>query len=388
MNEVRKVCAVVASRANYGRVKSVLDSIKNHPNLELQLIVGASALLDRFGKAVNVIKNDGFDVDKTIHYIVEGETLLTQAKSTGLGVIELSTAFSELKPDIVLTVADRFETMSTALASTYMNIPLAHIQGGEISGNIDDKVRHAISKLADIHFPATVLSGKRLSKMAEQEETIFVHGCPAMDLIENSDLSVNNELMEVYSGVGDKIDWEKPYIILIQHPVTTSYGEGFKQIEETLYALREFTDKYQIVALWPNADAGADDVAKGLRMFRENGLAEKFHFYKNFTPEDFLRVLYNSSCAVGNSSSFLREGEYLGVPSVLIGDRQIGREIGPNILFSGYDRFEIKSKISSGLLMDRVGLRGDSIYGEGDAGDKIADTLSTYEFKHIKRLEL
>ena len=151
----RKICVVVASRANYGRVKYLLKAIKEHPDLELQLIVGASILLYRFGNAIDIIEKDGFKPTRKIHYVIEGETLETQAKSTGLGIVELSTAFEDLSPDIVLTVADRFETMATAIAATYMNITLAHLQGGEITGNIDERVRHAITKLADIHFPAT-----------------------------------------------------------------------------------------------------------------------------------------------------------------------------------------------------------------------------------------
>jgi UDP-hydrolysing UDP-N-acetyl-D-glucosamine 2-epimerase len=386
--KILKVCAVVASRANYGRVKSALRAIQEHPSLELQLIVGASALLDRFGKVVNIIENDGFTVSKSIHYIIEGETLLTQAKSTGMGIIELSTAFDELKPDIVLSVADRFETMSTAVAATYMNIPLAHIQGGEVSGNIDDKVRHAISKLADIHFPATDLSKNRLKKMAELTDTIFNHGCPAMDIIENSDLSISNEIMGKYSGVGDPIDWTKPYLLMIQHPVTTSYGQGFSQIEETLKALKVLASDYQVVALWPNADAGADDVAKGLRVFRESGNARNFHFYKNFTPEDFARVLMNTSCAIGNSSSFLREGEYLGTPCVLVGDRQIGREICNNVVISNYKAEEILTCIKERIKYGNIKRDKPSIYGNGDAGKRIAETLATHNFPYIKRLEL
>lgn len=383
----RKICVVVASRANYGRVKSVITAIDNHEDLELQLIVGASALLDRFGKAIDIIREDGFKVDRTIHYIVEGETLLTQAKSTGLGVIELSTAFNDLNPDIVVSVADRFETLSTALAATYMNIPLAHIQGGEVSGNIDDKVRHAISKLADIHFPATEKSKENLIKMAELEETIFNFGCPAMDLIKSHNLDISNQAMKRYSGVGHNIDWEKPYLLMIQHPVTTSYGEGLSQIIDTLNALKTFSDEYQIVVLWPNADAGSDDIAKGIRTFREKGLANNFSFHKNFTPEDYIKVLSNCACAVGNSSSFLREGEFMGIPSVLVGDRQVGREIGENVVISGYNKDEIIANINERLInRDKIKNSNLSVFGDGTAGIKIANKLANVEFGYLKRL--
>ena len=379
----RKVCIVVASRANYGRVKSLMKAIKAHDNLELQLIVGASMMLYRFGKAVDVIKSDGFEPDRTIYYIVEGETLSTQAKSTGLGMIELATAFESLKPDMVVTVADRFETMTTAVAASYLNIPLVHIQGGEISGNIDEKVRHAITKLSDLHFPSTEKSRERLIKMGEMPEYIFNYGCPGMDTLVESDLSISNASMSGYGGVGQSVDWEKPYILMIQHPVTTSYGNGFKQVNETLYALNELKD-YQKIVLWPNIDAGTDEVSKGLRVFREKNKTSPFHFFRNFSPTDYARVLKNSSCAVGNSSSFIREGSFLGVPVVLIGDRQEGREHGRNISFADYDRSDILEQVRIKLTEGRT--EDERIFGFGNAGELIANKLAEIDLDINKRM--
>ena len=336
----RKVCVVVASRANYGRVKSLMRAIKLHPNLELQLIVGASVMLYRFGKAIDVIREDGFEPDRTIYYVVEGETLSTQAKTTGLGMIELATALEDMQPDMVVTVADRFETMSTAIAVSYLNIPLVHIQGGEISGNIDEKVRHAITKLSDIHFPSTEQSRERLIKMGEMPEYIFNYGCPGMDTLVSNDLGISNEIMKKYGGVGRLVDWGKPFLLMVQHPVTTSYGEGLRQVNETLNALKSISDIQKIV-LWPNVDAGTDEISKGLREFREQNKDLPFHFFRNFSPEDYARVLNNAHCVVGNSSSFIREGSFLGVPAVIVGDRQEGREHGNNIVFSDYDKNDI-----------------------------------------------
>ena len=158
--------------------------------------------------------------------------------------------------------------MATAIAASYMNIALIHVQGGEVSGNIDDRVRHAITKLADFHFVCTEKSKQRVIKMGEHEDNIFNYGCPAMDVVKNCDLSIDNNVMSKYGGVGGSIDWKKPYILMIQHPVTTSYGDGFDQVRSTLDALVNLKD-YQKVVLWPNADAGGEDVAKGIRTFRE-----------------------------------------------------------------------------------------------------------------------
>lgn len=354
-----------------------MKAIKEHPNLELQLIVGASTLLERFGMAINVIKNDGFTPDRSIHYVVEGETLVTQAKSTGMGIIELATAFSDLEPDAIITVADRFETMSTALSASYLNIPLIHVQGGEVSGNIDDRVRHAITKLADLHFVCTEESRKRVIRMGEREDRVFNFGCPAMDVLENSDLTITNNIMSKYGGVGTPVNWEKPYILLIQHPVTTSYGEGFNQQMESLLALQE-VDEIQKIVLWPNSDAGSDDNSKAIRTFRENTGAQNFHFFKNFSPEDYGRVLANAALAVGNSSSFLREGSYLGVPAVIVGDRQEAREHGSNVCFSKYNKSEILKNVTSQLNHGRY--KKSTLFGNGDAGSKIANCINEISF--------
>lgn len=376
----RKICVVVASRANYGRVKYVMKAIQDHPDLELQLIVGASILLERFGRAIDVIKADGFSPLRSIYYVVEGETLSTQAKSTGMGIVELTTAFEDLRPDFVVTVADRFETMATAVAATYLNIPLVHLQGGEVSGNIDDRVRHAITKLADVHFVASELSAQRVISMGEDPKLVFNYGCPAMDVLCNEDLSISNEHMKSYHGVGKPIDWSKPYILMLQHPVTTSYGHGYEQVSESLEALKLVLDIQKIV-MWPNIDAGSDHVSKGIRQFRENNMELPIFYFKNFSPEDYARVLNNAVCCVGNSSSFIREGAFLGTPVVLVGDRQEGREHGENVVFSQYERYQIAEQIKFQIRRGRY--PSDKRFGIGDAGKRIASELARIKLEEL-----
>lgn len=378
---MKKICVVVASRANYGRVKYLMKAIKAHPNLELVLIVGASALLDRFGNITKIIEGDGFKINRSIHYIIEGENLTTQAKSTGLGIIELASAFREIKPDALVTVADRFETMATAIASTYMNIPLVHLQGGEVSGNIDDRVRNAITKLADIHFVATDKSAQRVINMGENPNYVFNYGCPSIDILANEKLTINNKVMQNELGAGVPINWNKPYILMLQHPVTTSFGDGFRQVTETLNALKGIPELQKII-MWPNIDAGSDDVSKGIRHFRENNMIEPIYYYKNFSPENYAKVLKNALCCVGNSSSFIREGSYLGVPAVLVGDRQLGREHGENIVFSDYDTKEIINKIK--FLINNGKHEVDFLFGDGSAGNKIAEELSKINLTEVK----
>ncbi|MBT3371422.1 MAG: UDP-N-acetylglucosamine 2-epimerase (hydrolyzing) [Rhodospirillaceae bacterium] len=378
----RKICVVVNSRANYGRIKSVMRAVQDHPDLELQTIVGASALLYRFGHAVDNIRADGFEPSATVYSIVEGENPTTMAKSTGMAIMDLSTQFENLRPDVVLTVADRFETIATAIAASYMNIPVAHTQGGEVTGSIDESVRHAVSKLAHVHFPATELARNYLLRMGEEAERVHMTGCPAIDLIADLDLTLPSDLFSSNKGVGATLDPSQPYLVVLQHPVTTEFGQGFEQVQETLAAVLALD--MQTAWLWPNVDAGSDDVSKGLRMHREINGDGKLHFYRNFTPEDYARLIANAACLIGNSSSGLREGAFLGTPTVDVGTRQARREHGENVVHAGYDRAEIEAMARQQIAHGRF--PKTALFGDGSAGRQIADILAGAPISVQKRL--
>jgi UDP-hydrolysing UDP-N-acetyl-D-glucosamine 2-epimerase len=381
----RKVCVVVNSRANYGRIKSFLRAAMDHPDLELQLIVGASALLYRFGSAIDIIRGDGFEPQAIVHSVVDGETPVTMAKSVGLGTIELATHFEALKPDVVLTVADRFETIATAIAASYMNIPVAHTQGGEVTGSIDENVRHAITKLSHIHFPATERAREFLLRMGERPDTIHVTGCPSIDVLVENDLALPKDIFARNKGVGADLDVSKPYVMVMQHPVTTEYGEGLTQIEATLKAVdRIGRQGMQVIWLWPNADAGSDDVAKGLRVFRENNDPDYLHLYRNFSPEDYARLLNNAVCMIGNSSSGLREAAYLGTPSVNIGSRQRGRDRAQNVIDAPHNAEAIYRAIERQVAHGRY--PRSLMFGDGSSGKRIADILATTTLQLEKSL--
>ncbi|KHF25376.1 UDP-N-acetyl-D-glucosamine 2-epimerase, UDP-hydrolysing [Solemya velum gill symbiont] len=382
---MRKICVVVHSRANYGRIKTLMQAVDKHPDLELQLLVGSSALIHRFGSVIDIIRKEGFSEAAVVYSILEGETPTTMAKSTGLAIIELATQFENLKPDVVVTVADRFETLATAVAASYMNIPVAHTQGGEVTGSIDESVRHAITKLSHLHFAATLRAKEYLLKMGENAEDVYLTGCPAIDVVANLDVTLPPDFFEKYKGVGDQLSTEKDYLVVLQHPVTTEYGSGLAQINETLKAVKEFADKgMQVAWLWPNVDAGSDDIAKGIRQFREHNDATNMHFYINFEPEDYVRLIANSKCLIGNSSSGLREGAYLGTPTVNIGNRQAGRERAANVIDVDYDAAKISEAIYYQLSHGRY--PSSTLVGDGTAGQQIADLLATCEIRLQKEL--
>ena len=382
---MKKICVVITARPSYSRIKSVLSAINENPNLELQLILGASALLERYGSVIDTIKQDGFNPNEIIHMVIEGGDLSTSAKSTGLGIIELSTAFNNLKPDIVLTVADRFETIATAIAASYSNIPLAHVQGGEISGSIDEKVRHAVSKLSDIHFVATEKSKERLIKMGESMESVFLTGCPSIDIVKNvveHSLFKNFDPFDSYGGVGGKFDSQSGYIVVLQHPVTTEYNDITFQIEQTLSAIQKIN--YPTFWFWPNVDAGSDKISKSIRNHRENKDLENVYFLKNISPEDFIKLMVNAKCLIGNSSAGIRECSYIGTPVVNIGNRQLGREKGLNVLDSEYDWSTILQSTEKQMSNDRY--PQNNLYGDGSAGIKISKLLEEQSPSIYKKL--
>jgi UDP-hydrolysing UDP-N-acetyl-D-glucosamine 2-epimerase len=375
---------VVTARPSYSRIKTALDAIRRRPDLELQLVVAASALLDRYGTAVRYIEEDGFQIAARVYMVLEGENLAAMAKTTGLGLLELATVFDNLKPDVVVTIADRYETLATAVAASYMNIPLAHVQGGEITGSIDEKVRHAVTKLSNLHFASTRRAADRLLRMGEQPASVFVTGCPSIDLAAEvaRQPALDFDPFERYGGVGVQLDLTKGYVVVMQHPVTTEYESARHQTVETLRAVRELG--MASFWFWPNVDAGSDGTSNAIRAFREAERPANIHFFKNFAPTDFLRLIANSRCLVGNSSVGIREASFLGVPVVNVGSRQQGRDRGVNVIDTGHDRAEILAAIRTQLENGKY--PRDPMYGDGHAGEAIAECLAIAPLTVEKRL--
>lgn len=380
----RKIMVVVTARASYSRFKTALIALKDHPKVELFLEVAASALLDRYGAADKFISKDGFKIKDRIYTVLEGENHTSMAKTTGIGILELSTIMDNSKPDMVVTIADRYETMATAISAAYLGIPLVHIQGGEVTGNIDEKVRHSITKLADIHLVANKDAADRVKKLGEEENTIFITGCPSIDIAAqvSKEETVKFNIYDKYSGSGNPLDLSKGYIIAMQHPVTSESQDSRDQVLETLHALNDLD--IPVLWFWPNVDAGSDWTSKAIRTFREEENPNNIQFFKNIDGADFLRLMSNSICIIGNSSVAIREASFLGVPAVNIGTRQNGRLRGKNVIDVDYDRKEIIKAINN--IMSGYKISPSYIYGDGNAGKKIAEILATVDLKSDKKI--
>ncbi len=371
--KIRKICVVTGNRAEYSKLKPVMKEIKKHSNLKLILIVTASHLLDDFGMTIDVIKNDGFKINAVARTVAAGEDLGSMVKSVGLCALEMPTLFDFYKPDVVLITGDRFDILGVAVSAAFMNIPVAHMEGGEVTGSVDESIRHAITKLSHIHFPATKKSAERIVRMGEKAEMVFNVGCPASDIILSQKKS-QNQIYKKYH-----LSEDKPFLIVIQHPVTTEYDYCKQQIRETLEAIFEL--KIKTIMLYPNVDAGSKDMVKEIRLFNLAKNIEQLDLYKHILFEDYVSLLSSAACVIGNSSSFIREACYFGTPVVNIGTRQNGREKGNNVINVKHDKDEIKKAV---LRCIRHGKYPPQyIYGKGNSAQKITKILSAIKLKNI-----
>ncbi len=280
-----------------------------------------------------MIEADGFDIAARVYMVLEGENLPAMAKTTGLGLLELATVFDNLRPDVVVTVADRYETIATAVAAAYMNIPLAHVQGGEVTGSIDEKVRHAVTKLADLHLVATEQAAERVVRMGEDPSTVFVTGCPSIDLAAEVLCSpaLDFDPFTDYGGVGQPFDLSNGYLVVMQHPVTTEYECGPRADRSRPSTPRTRLGAARALVLAQRRRRLRRHLERHPELPRDRAAGERSTSSRTWRRPDFLRLLYNCRCLVGNSSVGIRECSFLGVPVVNIGTRQTGRDRGANV---------------------------------------------------------
>lgn len=371
----RIVTVLLVDRANYARLRPVMKAVDRHPDLALQVVCTGTMLLDRFGRAVEVVRRDGFEVNATCHVELEGSTPGTMAQSIGLATLELASIFRQLDQDFVLIVGDRYEALAGTLAAVYQNINVIHLQGGEVSGSIDESTRHAITKLAHFHFPATEKSARNLVRMGERPSTVFPFGCPSADVVAAAvDRDLPQERLERF-GVGPELDFSRPFLVVTYHPVTTEYSATEAQTTELLEALRGLG--LQTLLVWPNIDAGADGVSQAIRRFREFHPDHPLRAYKNFEPEEFVPLLGRAACLVGNSSSFLRDASFLGTPVVLVGSRQRGRERGPAVVEVAPRAEEITAAVQRQI--DHGRYPPSAIYGRPGVSERIAEQVARLE---------
>jgi UDP-hydrolysing UDP-N-acetyl-D-glucosamine 2-epimerase len=381
MREKKRICFVIHNRANFARIKSVIESLSSTESIEIFLVLASSSILRNFGRVEDNLFISSIKEKVQIFNVVMGNEPITMVKTTGLAAIELSQVFHRIRPNCVVTVADRHETLATAIAASYMNIPLVHTQGGEVSGSIDESVRHACTKLAHLHFPATEKAKRTILRMGENPEFVFNFGCPAMDVLRNAPNLPAEDVLAEYKGVGPRIETNSGFLIVIQHSVTTHFESSERDTFTLLKAV--INSGKPAIWLWPNVDSGSEYIAKQIRRFRESSKDSLIQFFTNFSPEHYASLLKQASCIVGNSSSGIRESSFLGLPSVTIGDRQSEREVGENVKRVQFQQEEILSAIQ--FQWEHGKYEPSGLYGDGTAGKKIANKLLELEIPISKK---
>jgi len=369
-----KILTLVERRADYSRMRPILKELYNDSFFEIYLVVTGVCLLDMHGKDVDYIKEDGFLINAEVPMFEEKgrNTNASMVRALSKVLDGIVTEIENFQPDLVLTGFDIGANLATTIAAAHMNIPVAHIQGGEVTGTIDESIRHAMSKFAHIHFPATEDARDRLIRLGENPEYIFNVGCPSIDTIVQTPKIDKKSLEKKFN-----IDFSQPSILLIQHPVTTESDASRSQILTTIEAIKEL-DIQALVAL-PNNDAGSSEIIDEIK---NSGLS----WYPSLSTDEFVNVYRNIGAIVGNSSSGIHESSTFGIPAVNIGTRQQDRERAQNVIDVGYDKESIKAGIEQALFDVEYRKSVENItnpYGDGKSAKRIVELLKTVNLSGI-----
>lgn len=387
----KKILLYIGSRANYSSARALLKSFTEHSSLEVVTVLGAAALVEKYGDLEDLIIADGYSVDEKLSFLVEGGKLENMAQSCGIAMNSFPSIVQKYNPDFIFVIGDRFDVLPIASTAMLMNIPLAHSMGGERSGTIDESIRHAISKMANLHFVANSDAEERLIKMGEYPETIFNVGCPRIDYINETlnefkkgNMLSSEHIFNKFKGVGNKFDLvNEPFLLVSFHPITTEYDNLRKLARDLLETLSKTNMK--VIMLWPNADAGNDLISKEIRIYRELNNPDWLYLFKNLPVEVYLQLMFLCECLVGNSSSAVREGEFMEVKSINIGTRQNSRLRGNNIIDCDYSQESIAEALNK-QMNSKNKISSQHLYGNGKAAKTIAHILADTSIRNTQKL--
>ena len=378
----RTICFPVTSRAYYGRSQLLIRKLQAHPDLDLKLMLGGSILLDKYSRHIaDDIAAGGFDIASSLFNVIEGGNHVAMAKTACLTGLEFTNELHKAQPDVVVICGDRFEQLAIAMAAAYLNITIAHIEGGDVTGSIDESVRHAITKLAHLHFVTNADAERRVKAMGEDPRFVYNTGSLDVELAASVDTAITSEQVNSF-GVGYDLDINEPFLMVVQHPVTTE-TDNRAHLETTLRAVASMD--MPVIWFWPNADAGTGEMADSLRHTRERHpeLTARMHFITNVPAEHFVGLLAHTACLVGNSSAGIKECSFLGTPVVNIGARQQGRLTADHVTHAGYEATEIAAAIALQLAHGRY--EPSHIYHRPHTSQAIVDVLTTAPLYTQKR---
>ena len=381
-NRKRRVSFPITSRAYYGRSQLLIRKLHQHSAIDLELMLGGSILLDKYSRHIaDDIKEGGFTISASLFNVIEGGNHVAMAKTACLTALEVTNTLYTSNPDVVVICGDRFEQLAIAMAAAYLNKTIVHIEGGDLTGSIDESVRHAITKLAHIHFVTNDDARRRVLAMGEDPKYVFNAGSLDVERVACVDADITTTELSGY-GVGHDVDVAKPFLTVIQHPVTTE-TDNKQHLETTFRALAALD--MPIVWFWPNPDAGTGEMAETLRHFREHHEAatEKMRFITNVPVDSFNALLKRTACVVGNSSAGIKECSFLGTPVVDIGGRQQGRLSAENVAHAGYNVEDVRAAVKTQLAHGRYA--PSHIYFRPDTSQAMVDVLTSVDLYTQKR---
>jgi len=374
----RKVCFIITSFIHYSRNFLILEELKKRSDVDLHIVIGGAALLSKYSAKYahirELLEKSGFSNLYEVYFNLEGNDTVTKAKTTGLGTIEFSSIYNQIKPDLVVVRGDRFEVLSAVTAASLMNIPVAHIEGGDKSGTLDESIRHSITKLSHIHFATNEPSKDRIIRMGEDEKYVFNFGSPDIEVVHKLSNRKDDIGLEK-TGSGAHLSGDKNFLMVMYHPVSTEIKTLKKNTKNLLLAIQDIG--IPTIWFWPNFDAGAEDISHELRTFNDEVKDHKIRFMKYIPPEQFLALLGSTQCLIGNSSAGIKECSYLGVPVVNVGTRQKGRLAGENVVNVSSDKDSIKIGIKKQLKVGKYPV--SHIYMANDTSKEISEKLASVE---------
>lgn len=385
----RKIAVFTGNRAEYGLQYPILKAIGQHAALEYQLLVSGAHLDDNFGRTLDEIRNDGFCIATEVKIDMSGDTRIATAQAIGSGVLAISRALEQGRPDIMVVYADRFEGFAAVIAASQMNIPTAHIEGGDLTegGALDDSVRHAMTKLAHLHFTTNQQATNRILAMGEEPWRVHTVGFPAIDLISEGRFASPEQIIEKL-----KLDLTRPIVLFTQHSITTEFEQAAGQVQPSIEAMKQLAAQgVQVIMTYPNNDAGGPAIITSLNALGRQGVPgiqvhrslgrHLYHGVLALARDAAIRV-----ACVGNSSSGIKETPAFGCPTVNIGSRQDGRLRGENVVDAGYNAAQIVEAVTRCLHDEafRTTCRNtDNPYYLGDAGKKIAAVLADVPINQV-----
>lgn len=381
----RTIAIFTGNRAEYGLQYPILRAVDRHPSLDYRLLVSGAHLDAHFGRTLDEIRSDGFRIDAEVKIEMDADSLFATAQAIGSGIVEISKVLAKLKPDMMVVYADRFEGLAAVVAASQMNIPTAHIEGGDLTegGALDDSVRHAMTKLSHLHFTTNQQASNRILAMGEEAWRVHTVGFPAIDLISEKRYATPLEVSEQLS-----LDLARPIVLFTQHSVTTEFDRAIEQLDPSLAAIEALAaEGVQCVLTYPNNDAGGRQIIERLEAFKMRAVpnTQVHRSLGRHLYHGVLALALNSDhrvACVGNSSSGLKETPAFNCPTVNIGSRQEGRLRGENVLDADYNAAGILSSARCCLFDEEFRSRcrrAENPYWLGDAGPKIAEVLATVE---------